>query len=283
MPCRLTLHYQDAPSQQFFLFEGRHYQLGRDAQSDIQINAASVSREHALCYAEKGNWNLVDQGSLNGCLVAGQRQQKIAIRAPLKVLVGDILCLFEPISHQGIVHYEQALSWRQAQQPDISMLTQTSDIEDLLQLVREHLMHMLGCDRAAVIYLDEQQQLEQCVGYPAWLAKDSFSGSKTVIKRVAESGQALVLANLQTDQDLAARASVLRANIQAVLCYPVPVNRQVRAVLYADSNMAQRCFSEADVALCEALAEQLGIALSLQALDHALLQIGSSLQMNHCF
>jgi hypothetical protein len=64
--------------------------LGRTAENDLALEEVTISRRHAsLIVRERGTWSIVDDGSLNGTFVDGER---LMPRAPL-LLSGPIATL----------------------------------------------------------------------------------------------------------------------------------------------------------------------------------------------
>ncbi len=54
--------------------------VGRDADCELWIDAASVSRHHATLVREDGVWSVIDQGSANGTFVNGNRVTRQALQ-----------------------------------------------------------------------------------------------------------------------------------------------------------------------------------------------------------
>ncbi len=76
--------------------EGRSFPLadtqiiGRTQQADLQIEDASVSREHARLARTSEGWLLVDLGSSNGTAVDGTRQQRTLVPPGSVITFGTV-------------------------------------------------------------------------------------------------------------------------------------------------------------------------------------------------
>ena len=64
--------------------------IGRDANLDVVVNTAEVSRRHARLFFDEGLYFVEDLGSTNGTFINGQR-----LTAPAALRSGDIIMLGE--------------------------------------------------------------------------------------------------------------------------------------------------------------------------------------------
>jgi DNA-binding winged helix-turn-helix (wHTH) protein len=81
--------------QRFPLSPGEHI-IGRDAGTDIRLNAATVSRRHARVIVASGSLQLEDLGSKNGTFRADQR-----VTTSIQLADGDVVRIG---SHALIIH-----------------------------------------------------------------------------------------------------------------------------------------------------------------------------------
>ena len=75
----LTIHQRDRAAQSLQL-HGEGYRIGRDADMEIRIDHAAVSRLHALLQKQGRHWILKDQGSTNGLWWQGRRVQQLELQ-----------------------------------------------------------------------------------------------------------------------------------------------------------------------------------------------------------
>ncbi|KLO25455.1 ABC transporter ATP-binding protein, partial [Mycolicibacter heraklionensis] len=83
---------------------GHDVVIGRDLRADIRIPHPLVSRAHLLLRFEQGRWLGIDNGSLNGIYVNGQRVPVVDIRDGQAVNLGNPdgpRVAFEVGRHQG--------------------------------------------------------------------------------------------------------------------------------------------------------------------------------------
>ena len=75
----LTIHQKDRAERSLQL-HGEGYRIGRDADMEIRIDNAAVSRLHALLQKRGRHWILKDQGSTNGLWWQGRRVQQLELQ-----------------------------------------------------------------------------------------------------------------------------------------------------------------------------------------------------------
>jgi pSer/pThr/pTyr-binding forkhead associated (FHA) protein len=68
--------------------------LGRSPTADLHLDDASVSRRHALLITEHDGIHLVDDRSLNGVEVNGERITRTALRDGDKIAIGRVRLRF---------------------------------------------------------------------------------------------------------------------------------------------------------------------------------------------
>ncbi|MGB5795792.1 MAG: FHA domain-containing protein, partial [Mycolicibacter algericus] len=100
-PPVLTVRYDGS---QGTFSAGHDVVIGRDLRADIRIPHPLVSRAHLLLRFEQGRWLGIDNGSLNGIYVNGQRVPMVDIRDGQCVNLGNPdgpRLSFEVGRHQG--------------------------------------------------------------------------------------------------------------------------------------------------------------------------------------
>tara|TARA_B100000073_G_scaffold21642_1_gene17078 strand:- start:71 stop:2230 length:2160 start_codon:yes stop_codon:yes gene_type:complete len=75
----LTIHQKNRAERSLQL-HGEGYRIGRDADMEIRIDNAAVSRLHALLQKRGRHWILKDQGSTNGLWWQGRRVQQLELQ-----------------------------------------------------------------------------------------------------------------------------------------------------------------------------------------------------------
>jgi len=100
-PPALTVRYDGSPRT---FSPGNDVVVGRDLRADVRIAHPLISRAHLLLRFEQGRWIAVDNGSLNGLYVNGQRVPMVDIADGMGVNLGNPdgpRLTFEVGRHQG--------------------------------------------------------------------------------------------------------------------------------------------------------------------------------------
>lgn len=90
--------------------------------------------------------------------------------------------------------------------------------------------------------------------------------SDTVLRRVVETGKAVLTADAIIDERFSAAESIVAQGIRSAMAVPLTINGTVKAVLFLDSRQRINAFSENDLTILSGIAAQAGIALENAAL-----------------
>ena len=104
-------------------------------------------------------------------------------------------------------------------------------------------------------------------GLPLEAAK--FRVSESVVKEVAESGATRLIDDAASSDAYQARMSIINLSLRTILCVALKTARGILGVIYVDSNLITRRFSERDVPLVEAFGAQAAVSLERVRLEQA--------------
>ena len=83
----------------------RELTIGRDPESDIQLDIDSpASRHHATVYKALNIWHVKDLGSLNGTELNGTRVKDKPLKNGDTITIGEAVFVFEDSSHPRRAH-----------------------------------------------------------------------------------------------------------------------------------------------------------------------------------
>jgi ABC-type multidrug transport system ATPase subunit len=100
-PPALTVRYDGSPRT---FSPGNDVVVGRDLRADVRIAHPLISRAHLLLRFDQGRWMAIDNGSLNGLFVNGQRVPLVDITDGMGINIGNPdgpRLTFEVGRHQG--------------------------------------------------------------------------------------------------------------------------------------------------------------------------------------
>jgi PAS domain S-box-containing protein len=92
--------------------------------------------------------------------------------------------------------------------------------------------------------------------------------SRSIVRRVAETGEPIVTLNAQEDERFSSQHSIVSYKLRSILCAPLKIKGQTIGVIYADNRIASGIFSDADRDLLALFADQAAVAIDNARLFH---------------
>jgi adenylate cyclase len=141
----------------------------------------------------------------------------------------------------------------------------TLDLSEVLNRVMDSVIELTGAERGYLVLRDEATgELEFTVARNLdreTLNQQSFQVSRTIVNRVAETGEPVVTTNAQADPRFQAQESVVSYSLRSILCVPLRSKGQVIGVMYADNRIKSGLFGERELNLLTAFANQGAVAI----------------------
>lgn len=138
------------------------------------------------------------------------------------------------------------------------------DLQTVLNEVMDTIIRLTGAERAFLMHRNERGELETLVARN-WERETLESGeqeiSRSIVERVARSGEAILTTNAQIDPRFDGQASIVAYNLRSILCVPLKVKGSLTGVMYADNRAREGLFTERECSLLSAFANQAAVAL----------------------
>ncbi|GIE97140.1 diguanylate cyclase [Paractinoplanes rishiriensis] len=157
------------------------------------------------------------------------------------------------------------------------------DPQQLARVALDEMLRILGAERAMMFLLDE-------TGEPALYAGRNADGTNlsettaygaTLVRRVADTGEALVLTGTEQGAALGSRSAVVHG-LRSILVVPVQFKGTTLGVIYLDSRLARGIFTDDDVEVLIGVTSH--VAVSLETARAAQLHLAvRSAQQQHAF
>ena len=275
MPLQFAFTEDNGSVSEHLLFEGREYQIGRDARADVVIAHPQVSRSHVMLratkYADNDHiWQLSDTSS-TGCFSLGLPVKHLTLDKPHALHLGPVSCQFTPVALNNVVKLDSQREWRKRQLKQYQrQLQRCNSSIALVNLARECLMQSLGCERASLILFDKINNYQLGVGFEDWMHGEDFTGSRTIINQCMQTNAVRAIGNIVCDSSLNQQHSVINHGIQAAICVPVCTDEKPIGVLYADSILGRRYFTQTDIEFATSLANMISLRLLFHTIEHKL-------------
>jgi signal transduction histidine kinase len=180
----------------------------------------------------------------------------------------------------------------------IRVLNSSLDLTETLDLVMDSLIHLTGAERSCLMLLDEAGDLEIKAARhfdQKNVAAFDLELSHTVVQEVVKEGQPMLTTNAQLDPRFSARESVIGYQLRSIVCVPLHIREErVIGALYLDNRLREGVFSQADLPMLAAFANQAAVAIEnarlfeaereqrelTQALEEAAAVVNSTLDLD---
>ena len=93
------------------------------------------------------------------------------------------------------------------------------------------------------------------------LDEESFKVSRTIVTRVAESGEPILTTNAQNDPRFNSQMSIAAFQLRSILCAPLKIKNELIGVIYVDNRARSGIFQESELGLIKAFADQAAVAI----------------------
>lgn len=276
MPLQFAFTEGNGSISEHLLFEGREYQIGRADSADVVISHPQISRSHIVLRATKladndHVWHLNDTSSTGCFSSAGIPVKHLTLDKPHVLQLGPIPCEFTPVAFNNVVKLDSQREWRKQQLKQYqNQLQYCNNSTALINLARECLTQSLGCERASLILFDKINNYQLGVGYEDWMQGEDFTGSRTIINQCMQANAVRAIGNIVSDHSLNKQHSIINHGIQAAICVPVCLDEKPVGVLYADSTLGRRYFTQTDIEFTTSLANMISMRLLFHTIEHKL-------------
>jgi K+-sensing histidine kinase KdpD len=235
------------------LSTGNHYEVelpcvvGRSKSADLQFSDPAISHRHALIGEEHEQIWIEDLGSSNGVYVNDKR---IAARTVLRT--GDFLQLGQTrliISSEERKAAEQTIILH-----SVDVKTESELDRERLKLIHEITTQLSGNQDLEVLAQQVSTRFKEIFnqdrGYLALFQKDgslkpllpnassaSIPLSRSIVKRLFQTGESLLLSDALNDDELREEESILGQKIRSALCAPLIFHGRIYGLIYLDRNI----------------------------------------------
>jgi signal transduction histidine kinase len=275
----------ELPENAYFL-KPRPYTLGRGRQNDLWISESSISKVHARILYENGGFSIVDNDSLHGVFVNGQRVPQAELGQGALIQLGNVTLRFSLLAADNTTQQRIAgFPWIEQQQLLLSLvqaLNSTLELEDVLEQVLDAVVRITRAERGLLFLAEDdgddryplveglRLRVARRGGEPAPL--DDVQGvSTSVLRRAMLTGDTIATSDAQLDPSLAGAQSVILGELRTIVCIPLrpraPEEEEPAEVplplgaLYVDNQETSAPFSAESLHTAEALARHAALAI----------------------
>lgn len=163
----------------------------------------------------------------------------------------------------------------------IKTINRSLILDDVLELVLKNSIEMVNADRGFIVLRNSTGDLEYKLGLNnkgSSLPKSHFEISTTVVQDVFNTGQSIFLEAAQSDTNYDQSKSILKLDLQTILCSPLITGDKKIGVVYVDSKSLQKIKARDITDTFEILAGQAAIAIRNAQLYQGQIKSYNSLQ-----
>jgi len=227
-----------------------------------------------------------------------QRQFQDA-RALLMRVVGSLTKMGNPIvstAIQDITRTTQSLSsleqsvndYLKARQSQLGALmgvgraiNSSLGLKRVLEEVMDTLIELMHAERGFLMLRESNGELTVRIARGIAhinLEEESFKVSRTIVGRVADSGEPILTTNAQDDPRFGSQMSIAMYQLRSILCAPLKIKNQLIGVIYVENRARSGIFQEPDLSLITAFADQAAVAIDNAQLFENLQESNRELQ-----
>lgn len=146
----------------------------------------------------------------------------------------------------------------------INDLVTVTDFRALLDRTAERVLEIIKADRALIMLVDDQsgELVPQATHRRKGLKYgDEISFSRTISRRVFETGESLLTSDAMKDGRFKSSDSIILNRIRSTLCVPIKTKDRTLGIIHVDTLGKVMGFSQEDLELLAAMGHQIGIAV----------------------
>jgi phosphoserine phosphatase RsbU/P len=261
--------------------------IGRSSQCDIRLQHEAVSRHHARLENRENGWHIVDLDSVNGVRVNGRRTKEARLSA------GDVIEVrpFAMNFLAGTAEVDRSISLAAScESPTLmrenrpsgqvvrqrladlyglaSLIIHRQDNGSFWQEIHAALQRSLVADRCILVGFDPAAGLYRLAprARPAE-TEGPLVVSQSVLNDVIRARQAVLVRRVAEDDHYAAAESLMSSHTGSVICVPVLVSGQTRAVVYVERREGRPPFGTDDLDFVTAAVDMAAAAVDMDELQ----------------
>lgn len=163
-----------------------------------------------------------------------------------------------------------------------SAINSTLGLKRVLEEVMDSIIALMNAERGFLMLKDESgvmiPQIARGMAQTD-LLKDSFAISNSIIKRVADTGEAVLTTNAQEDPRFDQQASIAAYHLLSILCTPLKVKDVLIGVIYVDNRAQSGIFHNDDLEIISSFSNQAAVAIENARLFDGLKSSNEELQI----
>jgi len=137
-------------------------------------------------------------------------------------------------------------------------------LKQVLEEVMDSLIALVQAERGFLVLREADGELRVRIARGidhVDLEEEAFALSRTIVRRVVSSGEAVLTTNAQEDPRFGMEASIVSLQLRSILCIPMKLKGEIIGVMFVDNRAHTGFFKESDLELLSAFADQAAMAI----------------------
>ncbi|MBE0688700.1 MAG: GAF domain-containing protein, partial [Anaerolineae bacterium] len=200
-------------------------------------------------------------------VAALQRQQELLTLRGVALQPG-LLSVLQSLE-SGIERLESLLGDDEAALHQLRALVHTSalinssfELDTILERAMDAVLQFTGAERGYILLTNDAGKQETYLARARAPDEDDEGLSQSIVNEVMTSGNPLLTDNAAHDPRVAGSVTVARYVLRSVLCVPLVFKGKIEGVIYVDNRFRVAVFTERELTLLRAIANQIAVAIA---------------------
>ncbi|MCB9736154.1 MAG: sigma 54-interacting transcriptional regulator [Deltaproteobacteria bacterium] len=250
----------------------RVLRIGTAPDNDLVLTDGGAEDHHAHIVYEKQSFTIAQTDDQGLVYVNGKRRRSHTLQDRDVIQIGDHILRF--------AFYDHGLKPKRAPVDTsadgerfnglhrfATRLMATWEVDDILRSLLDELIELTGADKAfLLVTFDDEPRVHVAKGLEkSSLATPEEAISDSIVRRVLETGEPLIVADALSHADFKSAKSVMNLKLCSVMCVPLKARGTTLGLLYLGNDNAVNHFSGELLEVVSVFAAHAGLIL-----DHAL-------------
>ncbi len=246
----VIVYPSDLSAPRLVSLDRRVVSFGSAPDNDVQLDGGGATAHHAHIVYERGNFTAAVTDAGATVSINGKRKRSAKLGDGDVVQVGEHVLRFV-LYDQGLAapptaSFEGESAYFRALHRFAGRLMNAYKVEPLLETLLDELIDLTGADKAFLLLGDgEDARVRVARNIDREnLARASDMVSDTIVKRVFDQGEPLILADALSHTDFKTSHSVVNLKLCSVMCVPLRARGRTLGLFYLGNDNAVNHFNQ---------------------------------------
>ncbi|MCB9729068.1 MAG: sigma 54-interacting transcriptional regulator [Deltaproteobacteria bacterium] len=235
----VIVHPADLGAARLVHIDRRLVHFGSAADNDVVLDGGGATPHHAHILFERGTFTIASTDAKADVVINGKRRKSHKLSDGDVVVLGQHLLRFS-LYDQGLVppgreaSFEGEAAYFRAFHRFANRLMNAYEVPKLLETLLDELIDISGADKAFLLLIEDgagRVRVARNVDRQT-LEEQDVAVSDTIVGRVLETGEPLIVADALTHEDFKSSHSVVNLKLCSVMCVPLKARGQTLGLFY---------------------------------------------------